>query len=82
MEMKTKNRICVLFGRNIKAWRNEKALSQEQLSELSGLDRTYVGGVERGERNISLLNIVKFAKALNVSVQDLFDSDIDWRDLI
>ena len=47
-------------------------MSQEKLALQAGLDRTYVGGVERGERNIALINIAKLAMALQVSVADLF----------
>ena len=59
------------FGESIRATRMGMGLSQEQLAELSGLDRTYVGGVERGERNISLVNMAKLARALNVRLCDL-----------
>lgn len=52
--------------------RGERSLSQEQLAHLAGLDRTYVSGVERGLRNVSLDNIHKLAKALGVGVRDLF----------
>ena len=61
-----------IFSRNIKSYRLERGLSQEQLAELSGLHRTYIGSVERGERNISINNIEKICKALNVDVTQLF----------
>lgn len=54
------------IGRNIRIHRQKAGLSQERLAELCGLHRTYIGGVERGERNISALNIEKIAFALKL----------------
>jgi transcriptional regulator with XRE-family HTH domain len=60
------------FGSTLRRIRNECGYSQEELAERAGLHRNYVGGVERGERNVALENIVKLAKALSVSPRDLF----------
>jgi len=64
---------CILFGKKLRNIREEGNISQEKLAELSGLDRTYISGVERGKRNISLRNIFKLANALHVSVLHLMD---------
>jgi transcriptional regulator with XRE-family HTH domain len=63
-----------LFGMALRALREERGYSQEELAERAGLHRNYVGGVERGERNVALENIVKLAGALSVRTKDLFDS--------
>jgi transcriptional regulator with XRE-family HTH domain len=64
--------ILKIFGARIKEVRLEKGLSQEKLSFGSDLHRTYIGGVERGEINISLLNIKKLADGLELSLEELF----------
>lgn len=61
------------FGANLRTLRKQRHFSQEALSHLSGLDRTYIGSVERGERNISLINIYKIAQALDINVKELFN---------
>ena len=63
------------FGDRLKILRKQSDISQEQLAHLSGLDRSYVGQVERGERNVSLQNIHRLAKALGKSPADLFEND-------
>jgi transcriptional regulator with XRE-family HTH domain len=60
------------FGKAIRRRRRELDLSQEELAEKSGLHRNYISGIENGERNPSLKNIVKLAAALEISVSDLF----------
>jgi len=61
------------FGERLRHLRSMRGLSQEDLAHLCNLDRSYVGGVERGQRNISLLNIKKIADALSISPRDFFD---------
>lgn len=62
-----------LFARNVKKARERLEMSQEALAAAAGLHRTYVGSVERGERNISIDNIERFAKALGVSPASLLE---------
>jgi len=63
------------IGNRIRVLRNECNLSQEKLSFECELDRTYIGSVERGERNISVINLQKIAKALNIRLTDLLNTD-------
>lgn len=60
------------FGSTVRRLRNKKGLSQEAFADLCGLHRTYIGAVERGERNVSLENIEKIAKALGMNISSLF----------
>jgi transcriptional regulator with XRE-family HTH domain len=60
------------FGLAIKQRRQAIGISQEVLAERAGLHRTYIGDIERGARNLSLENIEKLAKALQISISDLF----------
>ena len=60
------------FGARVRALREEQGLSQEALAHAAGLDRSYMGGVERGQRNVALDNIHRIADALNVEAGDLF----------
>jgi len=60
------------FGGHLRSIRKEKLLSQEELAHLAELDRTYISGIERGVRNISLINIFKLAKALEIPASELF----------
>lgn len=62
-----------LFGQRLRATRTALGYSQEALALASGLDRSYIGGVERGERNISLVNIYKLAETLKLSPKDFFE---------
>lgn len=61
------------FGERLRNLRKVTRLSQEELADRAGLHRTYVGAVERGERNVSLVNIVKLARALKVAPSTLLE---------
>jgi transcriptional regulator with XRE-family HTH domain len=60
------------FGKALCARRGKLGMSQEEFADFCGLDRTYIGGIERGERNISLVNIEKLANALHISLSEIF----------
>jgi transcriptional regulator with XRE-family HTH domain len=62
--------VTQVFAENIRRLRLAKGLSQEALADLAGLHRTYVGAVERGERNITLINANRIAEALGVRLSD------------
>lgn len=61
------------FGQRIRELREDEKLSQEKLSYATGFHRTYIGMIERGERNISLTNIAVFAKYFKMNISDLLD---------
>lgn len=65
--------IKIRFGKRIRDLRLEKGLSQEEFSYKADLHRTYIGMIERAEKNISLVNIEKIAKALDIKIKDLFN---------
>ena len=63
-----------IYGERLKAFRKKKGLSQEDLGFKASLHRTYISEVERGRRNISILNIAKIAKALGAQIKDFFET--------
>lgn len=60
------------FGLRVRELRKSRGLSQEAFADIAGLDRSYIGGVERGARNISLVNIKRISIALEISMEELF----------
>ena len=73
--MKQLNRGDILkrFGDTLREYRHRAELSQEKLAAKAGIDRTYVGGAERGERNLALVNIVRLAEALGIRPAQLLE---------
>ena len=71
--MQARNDILVQFGSRVRELRTAKGYSQESFADKCDLDRTYIGGVERGERNISLRNVERIALALDISLHELMD---------
>ena len=73
--MELKQNILVRFGQKIREVRKDKGFSQEELAHKADLHRTYIGMIERAEKNITLLNIKKIANALETSIKKLFNED-------
>jgi len=71
----TKKKILISFGEKVRELRKASGMSQEDLSFKAHLHRTYIGMIERAEKNITLTNIEKIAKALNVDIKKLLDND-------
>lgn len=69
--MNRRNDIAARFGERVRNLRKAKGLSQEAFADRCGLDRTYISGIERGQRNLSLRNIELIAAALGVSISQL-----------
>ena len=63
--------ITVRFGQRVRELRFKTGLSQEAFAEKCGLDRTYIGGIERGERNVALRNINEIARGFGISIAEL-----------
>ena len=74
--MKEKSSILLLFGNRVKEQRKLKGLSQEELAEKAGVHRTYIGMVERAEKNITLENIQKIANSLEVEISKLLEPHV------
>ena len=70
--MESKHEILNLFGENVRKYRRLLNISQEELAFKADLHRTYIGMIERAEKNITLVNIEKIANALEVKIEDLF----------
>jgi transcriptional regulator with XRE-family HTH domain len=66
------NKTLVKIGNNIRKLRLHKRLSQEALALNSGIDRSYLGGIERGEHNVAVINLEKIASALEIPIANLF----------
>jgi len=66
------NKTLVKIGNNIRKLRLSKGLSQEALALNSGIDRSYLGGIERGEHNVAVINLEKIAQALEIPIANLF----------
>ena len=79
MDANSNEDVKTTFGQRVRTLRKRTGLSQEQLALKCGLDRTYIGGVERGERNISIVNIEKIARAMEMSPKDLFEDETGAR---
>jgi len=69
--MKTVPKVVRQFGLRVAKIRNERAISQEKLGSLAGVHRTYIGMIERGEKNITIANMEKIARALGLRLKDL-----------
>lgn len=69
--MDSKHEILIQFGMKVREYRKKKGFSQEELAFKANLHRTYIGMIERAEKNITLLNIEKIANALEVNINEL-----------
>jgi transcriptional regulator with XRE-family HTH domain len=70
--MRKKHPALIKLGKRIRELREVRGFSQESFAYEIGLDRTYMGSVERGERNIAALNLIRIAKALKIEIGELF----------
>ena len=61
----------IAFGRRVREVRKDKGISQERLAEMAGIDRSYMGNIERGEKNITLKKAYEICDALEIKIQDI-----------
>ena len=71
--MPEKDKALIQFGEKVKLTRKEKGLSQEELASRANLHRTYIGMIERAEKNITLINMLKISRALDVTLNELLE---------
>ena len=71
MVMPKRDKMLSEFGRNVSRFRDQAGLSQDKLAEKADLDRTYLSGIERGVRNPGIKTVIKLAKALNVTIDQM-----------
>ncbi len=67
--------VLIKFGNKVKVERQKRHLSQEQFAEIAGVHRTYIGMIERAEKNITLTNIAKIAAAFEINIEELFQDE-------
>jgi DNA-binding XRE family transcriptional regulator len=73
LSLPSKHAFLVSLGQQIKKLRHEKNMSQSEFSRLSGIHRTYISAIEKGEKNITLISMLKIAKALNITAGEILD---------
>lgn len=73
--MSSKYKECVSFGKKVRKLREQMNISQEEFANKAGVHRTYIGGIERGERNVTITTVYKIAAALNIPPSSLFTID-------
>ncbi len=73
MENQVKNKILLAFGQSVKNRRLQLGLSQEAFADRSKLHRTYISGIERGQRNVAFLNLIQIAQALELTPEELLE---------
>jgi len=78
METKRKNAVLKKFGAAVRRYRRIAGLTQEEFADICELDRSYLGGVERGERNLTLINVIKICDALKVNASEMLADLNKW----
>lgn len=76
MESKRKNAVLRKFGASVRHFRRMAELTQEEFADICEIDRSYLGGVERGERNLTLVNVIKICDALKINPSEML-ADLD-----